>query len=226
MAGYKRKYSSDNTTANYNKFKRKSFTRQNYTSQRQVVSRFAKPPSKVELKYDDGSQTGALLAAGSITLLSTIANGTSPSERIGNHVDFHDMEIVWSFQPNAGLGPTRSRMIVVYDKQANGGLPTVAEVMRTTDPMSLFNPTNRSRFTPLLDTGVVSTAYNAGTGISLTNYGKANGSAKISLKGKRCLFRGTGSVISDIDSGSILLVLLTQDVGVSFTEHNRIQYCD
>ncbi len=219
MAGYKRKYNTDSTMTNYKQFK------QRVTRKRVIPSRYAVPPAKVELKYDDGVTSTLIPSGGSVILLSTIANGTGPSERIGRHVAYHDLVMNWTVLNNLASGDYFGRVIIAYDKQTNTSLPGVTEVMNGTDVNALYNPDTRSRFSILYDK-----SFNIAVDTSAAYYQKQTVSGRnqmISLKGKKCEFLGATADISDIDSGSIIMILLTSTTNAYvFSERNRIQYFD
>lgn len=219
----KRAYSCNNRPSA--KRAKTSYTRQNFTTKKLVPSRYAVPPKKVELKYDDGGTTTAGSLTGNITLLSTIGNGTGPSERIGRHVAYSDLTMNWHFNVTANTDNAYVRFVLIYDRQTNAATPGVTEVMNGTDVNALFNPDNRSRFSPLFDSGITHMADNSTTG-KVSVSGKKGGQFRINLKGKKAEFLGSTTGVVDIDSGAIFLVFLSSSTTVSLVERNRIQYFD
>ena len=217
------------TMFRYNPRKRKAtYTtslgkRQKYTTIRGVPTRFAVPPKKVELKYQDGQATTTIPTGGSVILCTEISNGTGPSDRIGRRIQYHDIQINYHWSPAIG-STQRARAVLVYDTQSNNALPLVTEVMNGTDVAALYNPDNRMRFKILYDT-MVMTHQSANFFSSTGEYGKNN--VVISLKGKDCLYSGSTSTVSDIEKGSVFWVLLGNvNNGMTFVERQRLQYFD
>lgn len=74
----------------------------------------------------------------------TIPNGTGPSERIGRHIDLHDMTMNYEFKNSVNVALVSCRAVLVFDKQTNATLPGITDIMNGTDVVALFNPDNRS----------------------------------------------------------------------------------
>lgn len=190
---------------------------------------FAKAPGRVELKYDDGgSAVFSVLTAGALVLLSTIPNGTGPSERVGRAITYHDITVNYKVQPRNDTDLGGIRVLLVYDRQTNGVSPVITDIMTATNTLALYNANNRSRFKILYDRTHSSyyEATVAGAGgrqsapVHVIN-------KNISLKGLRAHFLNIGAGIADIESGAIYMVVLTDiNDANDFTETNRIQYTD
>ncbi len=192
---------------------------------------FAKAPTKVELKYDDGGAAiFNVLSAGTTILLSTIPNGTGPSERIGRAVQYSDITLNYKIQVRNPTETGGCRVFIVYDRQTNGAAPAITDILTQANTMALYNANNRTRFKILYDKThsfyyIPSNATN-GTGgrqtapTIVTNH-------NIKLTGLAAHFKGSGSGIGDIDSGALTMIVVT-DVNdtFDFTETNRIQYTD
>jgi hypothetical protein len=214
----KRKYSGNYQTAS----KRRSYKK--YPIYTAVAT--APAPARVELKYDDGTTSGAISSTPLVILLSTVANGNGSSERIGRRISYYNMELawIWRFAATHG-GPNHCRFTVVYDSSPNGLAPAYTDIFVSTAVQSLQNPDTRGRFKFLYDTRGMSVV-NAGTGDegTWTNF---SGHKIISLKGKQAHYVGTGSGIADIEKGAIYLVTNSYQnnvVALDFT--NRIQFSD
>ncbi len=203
--------------------KKSAFRRQTFSSQRGVPTRFAVPPKKVELKYHDSNDTITIPGTGTIAQLTNIPNGTGPSDRIGRRVAYHDIQINFHWSPASGAS-TRARAILVHDTQTNNAATTVGDVMNGYDVAALYNPDNRIRFNILYDTEVM-THQSANFFFSTGEAGKRN--VVVSLKGKQCLFSGTGSSVSDIEKGNLFWVCLSDTAGgMDFVSRSRMQYFD
>jgi len=225
MAGYKRKASPYNTVSNYMAFKR---ARQSTARATLKPSRYAKPTRYIELKYDDGTASGTIPATGSLALISTIANGTGSSNRIGSHVTYNDIEFNWIVnQQVTNILPQYARLYLIYDKQVNGLGTTGAVILNTTTPESLAAPAQRDRFKFLWDSGIMETFYCTSTPDAAYSSANCRGTKRISLKGLKAEYNGTGSAQADIVSGSLYFLLVSSQNNIhGFIETNRIQFYD
>lgn len=207
---------------------KKSYVRGTSYSTTYTRARFAVPPKKVELKYDDGISSSTVPTAGTLIQITSIANGTGPSDRIGRSIVYNNLNINWNIKNLVVAGPieTNGRVIIFYDKQSNGAFPTVNTVMNGTDPLALYNPDNRSRFTILYDKKFNYQADVSGLGY-FNKTGTMHVNENISLKGKGCHFQGTTNAITDIESGCLYFMLLSDvNNGWQFNERNRLQFFD
>lgn len=202
---------------------RKSFV--SYPIYKQIST--APAPSRVELKYDDGTFSGAISSTPAIVLLSTIGNGNGSSERIGRRITYFNMEIswIWRFSANHG-GPNHVRFTIVYDNSPNGAFPAYTDMFVSTAVQSLMNPDTRGRFTVLYDSRAVS-AVNDPVGTGNGNWTNFNGKKTISLKGKQAHYIGTTDVIASIEKGAIYMITNSyQNNVVAIDFSNRIQFSD
>lgn len=187
-------------------------------------SRYGVAPRKVELKYDNGTASTTVSTAGAVVQMLDVANGTGASERIGKSIMLHDLTLNYNVLPNAASSRLLWRVVVVYDRQTNGAAPTVTDVMHTATVEAMYNADNQTRFKILYDqSGVIVT--NA-TGIDI-EYKTIYRNIKISLKGLRTEYSGTGSTSASIVKGGIYMILLSNTTtGYAITEANRIQFSD
>lgn len=191
-----------------------------------VPSRFARPSTYVELKFMDNPFAIVGVTAGTVDSLMNVANGTGPSDRIGNHVSLKDMVLDWTARDSGGGSYTHhGRLIVVQDMQTNKALPAVLDIMNTATVSSQFNPSNRTRFKVLLDENY-SISSVSGIGIAWEkNAQKTN--VYRNLQGKKITYSGTSSNITDIDAGSLLMVHLSDTASkVTVTFNTRAQFYD
>lgn len=90
--------------------------------------------------------SGATTAFGTPVNLNTTFQGPNNNNRIGRKI------FMTSISMKLLIPPTPGRIIVVYDKQANGSLPSTGSYLA--DPnsiMSLTNLSNKERFVVLVD---------------------------------------------------------------------------
>lgn len=185
----------------------------------------AKAPTRVELKYDVGQITGSVAAAGSVALISTIANGTGSNERIGRKIKYHDVELVWNWLAAANHGPNHAKMWVVYDAQPNGVLPSFTDIFTLANPYCLQDPDTKGRFIVLFESNCYSHVNNA-SGLSVTQFTNNYGHKVISCM-RTAQFLGTTATISDIERGALYVCTVSStDAVVSLNLENKIQYTD
>jgi len=106
--GIKRKSYSSNCS----QVAKRVYTRKYYPKTTLVPSRYAVAPKKVELKYRDENYSVAP-ATSTVALLTKVANGTGPSDRIGRHIQYMDMTVNLFHQITTGYNTTR--FLIVYD---------------------------------------------------------------------------------------------------------------
>jgi len=227
MAGYKRM----RPYTNYGQLpakKQRYATRQTKTTVMLKPSRYARPSRYIELKFDDGTATGTIPSTGAVALISTIANGTGASNRIGSHVSYSDIEFNWIVnQQLSDTLPQYARIYLVYDKQVNGIGVNASVILNTTTPQSLASPNVRDRFKFLWDSGIMETYYNTAAPDSAFTSANCKGTKKVSLKGLKAEFSGTGAAQADIVSGALYFLFVnTASDKHGFIETNRIQYYD
>lgn len=182
----------------------------------------APAPKRVELKHDDGLSSSAL-SAGTIILLSSIAQGAGDNQRIGKFIHYHSMNMNYYYYTTVANITRSVRVVLVYDKQPNGTLPASTDILETTSPFSLFKEVNRNRFNILFDKiHYIDRQDTVGYASRPNNGGQNN--VRISLKGKKACFYGATSGIADLSVGAIYLLLVSDGTGVTLEERNRIRY--
>lgn len=145
------------------------------------------------------------IPANAPVLLNPCAQGVDANQHIGRTTKM--TSLYWMFQGSLGVGTTgasSARMLIVYDKEAEGAAPTVAVGLQT-DIMALDaiygmnNLNNRDRFVTLVDEIVES----FGTAGPQAFFRK--GYRKVSLP---CVFNGSAAAtIAAINTGSVYVVV-------------------
>ncbi len=168
-----------------------------------------------ELKYDQNSLTIANLpTTGTITNLLTVANGTGPSERIGQSINLAWFKAKMRFVTAANNSGNVITVSFVYDRQTNGGLPAITDIFASTAPESLPNPANQTRF-DILWQKTVQTAQSAAGGVDTGFNPQAPTDVYFSFRRRKTQYIGTGSAITDVDSGSFFLVITVSNNNVN-----------
>lgn len=196
------------------------------TNVKLIPSRYAKTNQYVELKYQDNATNLVGVTAGAIGNMIGIANGTGPSDRIGNHISMKDLVINYLVTDTGGTSYAHNgRFIIVQDLQTNKATAALTDVMISAALNSQFNPSNRSRFKVLMDENYSLYTENGVGTIASKNVAKTN--KWINLRGKKITYSGTTSAITDIDAGTLLYIHLSDTASkVTMQLAYRFQFYD
>lgn len=145
--------------------------------------------------------TGVSSAAWTIAaaqLINGVAQGATELTRVGRKIQMTKLEIIWSavLQTTTANGCSM-RFRVVYDKQANGVIPTIASIFAFDSFFSPNNLANSDRFITIVDEITEPLDQDNNTCVS----GRI--SRKMSLE---TIFSGTGATVASIASGSMYLI--------------------
>lgn len=163
---------------------------------------------KPELKFLDLntniSPTAASVAGVGPFLLNGCAQGSDAVQHIGRKTQMKSLYWIWqgSLAPTTA-GTASQRLVIVYDKEAEGAAPTIAAVAQTDifnadNILAMNNLNNRDRFITLVDEIVECT----GTGGPQSFMRK--GYRKIDLP---VVFNaGAGATVASINTGSVYAV--------------------
>lgn len=186
-----------------------------------------KTQQRGELKFLDTSNsvspTFAVSTFSAGQLLNGVANGTDASTRIGRKLTIKSLllKYQWQLAPTS-TGGSPLRILVVYDKQANGAAPAITDILLADNFNSPNNLSNRDRFVTIFDriTDPVSTG---------DQFAIADVNFK-SLELEQMFNAGSAGTIADITSGSIyLFVAQMGGIGTAnpfFAYRSRIRYTD
>lgn len=207
-------------------------------------------PNLNELKYADlalGDDNFAVVATATGLLMNGTVQGAAQQQRIGNKISMKSLRIKGNIINLLTAVQTSGRILVVYDKQTNGVVPALTDVINTrtsitaaatTTAYSNLNLDNVERFTILRDMTFILPSVTNTAGV-LTNTGwdsqnQPNGSSFfdvdmfIKLKGMTTLYKGATSGIGDIATGGIYMYLINHQGIASWTFRNtiRLRYND
>ncbi len=106
----------------------------------------------IEEKANDGSTSFTLSTAGTVTYLSAIAQGSDYTNRIGDSIKCHSVELIVQVVASAALTTNDGvRVLLFRDLENPGSAPAVTDVLSTANPLGLENWLNRARFKVLFD---------------------------------------------------------------------------
>lgn len=151
-----------------------------------------------------------------VTPVNLVAAGTDLTNRIGRKILMQSLEGRCFIAPtDATTNASITRVVVVYDKQIKGALPTGPDIF--SEPavgscLSPYNLNNRDRFVVLYD-NVVPTGGNLGSAaIALGSPSVAYFQFRIDVS-LPTLYDGTGGVIGDITYGGLFVVCCNSEPG-------------
>lgn len=177
-------------------------------------------PEKKDITFSLGTLSPPLTASFTQpTLISGVATGTDGTTRIGRKILMKSFQI--RYICGSGNPQSQHRVLVIYDKQANGALPTASQVVDTNSFMSPMNLANSDRFVVVMD-DISDSQQSSALNISGKRYVKCNLEA---------IFSGTTNGIASITSGSIFIMVANNadpTIGSvsSFYFTSRIRFID
>jgi len=183
-----------------------------------------------ELKFVDTVTSAAGTAAGAVTLLNGVAQGTDYNQRIGRK--FTMKSIMCRFGISYGTGAAVNsvgnivRVLIFYDCQTNLNTPAVTDVLQTASYLSPMNLNNRDRFKIISDKwwsteAFVITASQIDTGDFEPKIEKFY--KKINLETQN---GGTGATVGSISTGGVFLLIITGGNGNQIDIYTRVRYTD
>lgn len=151
--------------------------------------------------------------------LNVLYKGVSNFNRIGNKINLKSLQIsgyIRKYNYQSNLEPTKLRILIVYDKQPNGALPQLNEVLRTinilgaavTTGNSLINLSDRNRFEIIKDINVAMGGYSVVTTYDVpTSQNERLINCYIKLKGRPTIYNieTNSGGIGDIKSGALYI---------------------
>lgn len=188
--------------------------------------------SSIEKKYKDIAVASYVMdTTGTVTVLNSIDEGTGVSQRVGRKVCMKSVQLRGKVVPVDGVtSAVMGRIMLVWDKQPNGVLATIANILSAATSESYINLDNRERFVVLMDKHYGIGYYNTtATTAVADNTIKVVNKYKRLPQGTDVIFDGTGGGIADINTGALLLVTIGDQVagdGAVAALVTRIRYTD
>jgi len=164
---------------------------------------------------------------GSITLIATVAQGASVSQRIGKKIRWESIQMRGQSSANSLSTISDGAAIIVYDKRPTGSLPAITDILVSASSNSLNNDNNSGRFQILrrlnwLHLGNSSTPATGREGYDINEF--------VNVK-RPCIFKSAATgAIGDIEEGALYLVTVgNQAAGSSACKCDigfRVRYRD
>lgn len=193
---------------------------------------------------------------GDIRLINAINNGTAFYERIGNRIAMKSLHLTGFIERNVSNTMASNedylRVMIVYDRQPNGALPVITDILQDVDAvgntynfgLSGINMDNRNRFKMIIDERIhvpplgINGANPAYTGYSPDINYSNNGGFKINrfIKLNNLVTHYNPTFFGDeqdITTGTLMIIgmcynntLADDSVGWQFTFTCRLKYSD
>lgn len=167
---------------------------------------------------------------GSVTLLNGIQTGDDYNTRDGRQVRIHSVQVVGRvFSADNTVSNCLARLLLVWDHQANGAAPVIANILTSSTSVACRTDANRNRFTILADykwvTGLVQETATQALALSpnvhvVDIYRKVN---------RITQYLSTNAAIADISSGSLWMITIGDQAagaGSTFSLAAQVRFTD
>lgn len=173
------------------------------------MNRIRRLSNKKEQHYRDAFGTHHFHAAGNISLITTIPQGTGVTERVGKKIKLKSMGLHGAAFTNVTATINNCALLVVYDKRPDGALPAVIEILDFANSRVFANNDNEDRFVVLKRQDWV----RSGNTIALNYKIQNNIDWELNLKDIPMVFKSLGTgAIDDIEQGALYLVTVGNQI--------------
>lgn len=195
---------------------------------------------------------GAVMACnstGSILCVNQIQAGSSFFNRIGRKIEMKSIRLtgmIVNVSAARTTGPDYLRIMVVYDRQTNGVLPTIANILQDTDQTGTnynsalcgINLDFRERFKVVIDKRIylpatVSTAGGGSTYVAFTNQDNMIMDEFRKINGLQTHYKADSgpAVIGDVATGGLYILSQSENIAAGTEAWElvwdvRLRYCD
>jgi len=141
---------------------------------------------------------------GSITLLATVAQGASVSQRVGKKIKWLSLACRGYIYNDSSATYNDIAQIIVYDRRPTGSLPAITDILVSATSTSFNNDANSGRFQILkrVDYMMIDAPAAGGT----TN-GAMSADFFLNLKNLPAVFKAAGTgAIGDIEQGALYMI--------------------
>lgn len=149
------------------------------------------------------------------TLLNGMDQGSTALTRIGNKINMDSIQVKGLIMPGQDTvtDPTHVRIMIVYDKQPNGAVWGVTDLLTSSSSNSFRNMAYQSRFKVIYDKtfamggfiqDVVNHAYDSNSCVRSINIYK-----KLPADARNSQYTGAGAGIATINTGSLYMLTIS-----------------
>lgn len=118
-----------------------------------------------DLQFVDTNAIVQANTTGLVVPLNLTATGAGPSDRYGKRIAMKSSELRVSLVADSAANVNVVSISIVLDKQANGNLANITDIYDSAEPYSLRNMSQKRRFWVLWDSGMITMAGTAASGI-------------------------------------------------------------
>lgn len=158
---------------------------------------------------------------GTVTLIATVAQGASVSQRIGKKIQWKSIQIRGSLQAGTTATTNDCALILVYDKRPTGALPTIADVLVSANPGAFNNDANSGRFQIIrrYDFVLLGNRTTPATGLEVID---ASDFIKFS---RPCVYKAAATgAIADIEQGAIYAITIGNNTAGATAAEGSLAY--
>lgn len=185
---------------------------------------------RAELKVCDVSGSNVTsLAAGALTLLNGISQGTDYTNRIGRKIMMKSLLFRFSIFPNTAASSPQGnivRVLLVCDLQANAAAAIPADVLQTVDYQSPLNLNNRDRFKIFWDKFLMLEANYYPAFILTAGSPSAHMRQIYKKMNIEVINVGTGATIGSIQTGALYVLVISKVDGTVYDFNSRVRFLD
>lgn len=217
----------------------KPYVRRTVSAKRKLPELSLEGRNVPELKWNDLADFNVVAdTTGAVTLLNGMVRGLDASaNRIGRKIFTRQILIRGECATNSAntsiapfAGAQLARIIVVYDKDANGATPAVTDILSTANARSQFNLNNRDRFRILYDK-TANFGASQGTNSLYANACQQLIDINMSVNLPTIYNSGNAGTSADINHGAIYLVTVgttaaSATLAANFDLTTRIRFND
>lgn len=151
---------------------------------------------------------------GLVSLINGVAQGSDFNNRIGRKVTIKSVQLRGHFTSQDGeVADCYCRLLIVYDRQPNGALPSVTDVLTASTSVSFMNLNNRERFVILAEHSIA--LADKSSLVAGDQWRGSPTTASVDIYRKvdlPVIFDGTGATIGDIQTGSLFVLSIGDQV--------------
>ena len=172
---------------------------------------------KKNLDVPSAISGGAANVFGTIVPLNLCAQGVLASQRVGRKIQMKSLLLKWKTDAIEGATDVSPfRVLVVYDKQTNGILPAVTDILTQNMIIVPNNLSYADRFITLMDF-MTDPQQNTSQSLCGTQFRKLNLEA---------MYQGAGGTIAEINTGGVYILVANPTNADSMNFFARIRYTD
>lgn len=186
--------------------------RRSYLNRR--LSRIERKLKAAEMKTKDTSVSTAVTTIGSVQCLNLIAQGDESVQREGLKINAVKL---WGFlrynnnKDDSVSGGQHIRTIIFMDRDCNGALPAVSDVLESASAVALPKHENRNRFKILYDRNVHMIERVSG----LTSYYYRKIFIRFPKKGQTIYYDGTTAAIASNTRNALFVLFIATGDGIN-----------